>query len=255
MSRFFGATAKPYGGRNIGGGGAFGGVGGGAFVPTDVAGLLVWADASQVTGKVNNDAVSQLDDSSGNGFHFTQATGANQPLYKTSQINGQPVLEFDGSNDVLRSSYQNADQSITLFVVGRFLSGVAANRRILGLGPSEASIFYQATGTQFGYYANSASGVQDLGGVATDATILALVFASAASVVAYRDGASVATFDPHDIYHLSGTAALTLGAQDAGSEFAKCQIGEVLIYNSALSASDRGDVTTYLGDKWGITVA
>lgn len=50
-----------------------------------------------------------------------------------------------------------------------------------------------------------------------------------------------------------GSGQLRFGAASGtGSEF-EGQIGEVLIFNEELSASDRNDVITYLKAKWGIT--
>lgn len=62
------------------------------------AGLVL--DARRLTGLNDGDAVSTWADVSGNGWDATSSS-TQRPLYKTSIQGGQPVLRFDGSNDIL----------------------------------------------------------------------------------------------------------------------------------------------------------
>lgn len=67
--------------------------------------LTVWL-GTPISGAVNGGAIADWPDSSGSSNDPTQATGANQPLYETNQINGRDVVRFDGSNDyLLKSSF------------------------------------------------------------------------------------------------------------------------------------------------------
>lgn len=60
-----------------------------------------WASAESY---VNGATVTQATDQSGNGWHATQATAANQPVFSTAAIGGQPGYVFDGVNDYLQTA-------------------------------------------------------------------------------------------------------------------------------------------------------
>ena len=61
------------------------------------------------TGLMHNDAVSTVTNEGGNGTPFTQSTSSSRPvlLSETGNMNGHPVLRFDGSDDYLAMSDQN----------------------------------------------------------------------------------------------------------------------------------------------------
>lgn len=62
----------------------------------------LWLDASDTaTITESSGSVSQWNDKSGNDFHVSQGTGANQPVTGTRTINGLNVLDFDQSTHVL----------------------------------------------------------------------------------------------------------------------------------------------------------
>lgn len=66
----------------------------------DASTLEVWLDASQLNLS-DNDPVSSFTDFSGNNNHAEQGSSSFQPIYKTNQINGNPAIQFDGTNDRL----------------------------------------------------------------------------------------------------------------------------------------------------------
>src|SRR5689334_23711794 len=92
-----------------------------SFSPTDIAGITAWWDAAQVAGN-DGDALGTVSDVSGVGRHLTQATGGLQPLLKKAAngINGQNVIRFDGSNDVVYRANTGIIQNVsiaTFFIV------------------------------------------------------------------------------------------------------------------------------------------
>jgi hypothetical protein len=63
--------------------------------------LILEYDARLITGLVNDDPVSQWDDSSGSAKHIAQTTAGAKPTYKTNVLNGHPAVLFDGTADYL----------------------------------------------------------------------------------------------------------------------------------------------------------
>lgn len=79
----------------------------GAFIALD----------SRYINQSDNTAISQWDDISGSGNNATQATGANQPVYRTSVLGGNGVVRPDGTTDFLESPTISKSQPYTSFVI------------------------------------------------------------------------------------------------------------------------------------------
>lgn len=73
--------------------------------PLTIAGLTIWLRADAVTLGTGSE-VAQMNDLSGFGRHFTQATTTKRPLLIASdaRFNGQPTVDFDGVDDYMSGS-------------------------------------------------------------------------------------------------------------------------------------------------------
>lgn len=109
-----------------------------AFVPTDVANLNVWLQASSI-GQADNTGVSTWTDSF-RSQTATQAVSASQPTYKTNVINGLPAVRFNGSgnnlvlNAVSASVVVNFNAGATIFVVCSGSSGTMSGNNAIFCG-------------------------------------------------------------------------------------------------------------------------
>ena len=99
-------------------------LGGQTFDPRQLSGLQLWLDAIKQP-LADGTAVSSWTDQSGNGRNATQATGANQPLWKQNGINGRPALLFDGTDDMLLSA-AGVSAPFTVFCVYDLVANPAA---------------------------------------------------------------------------------------------------------------------------------
>jgi len=89
-----------------------------------IPGQTLCLDASSISGLSDGDPVGTWLDKSGNDNNATQTSVDSKPLYKVNQINGKPIIRFDGVNDRLSLPNLN-DTSMTVIVVGLKTSGDA----------------------------------------------------------------------------------------------------------------------------------
>lgn len=71
-----------------------------AFEPTEISGLKGWWKADSIN-QADNTSVSAWLDSSGNEAHMYQSSATAQPTLQTNELNGYPVVRFDGTNDFM----------------------------------------------------------------------------------------------------------------------------------------------------------
>jgi hypothetical protein len=76
-------------------------------------------------------AISTWEDRTSNNNDASQATAANQPTYETNEVNGQPAIKFDGSNDWLTFARFDSTEAWTMAVVYRTTGSAAFQGVIL----------------------------------------------------------------------------------------------------------------------------
>jgi hypothetical protein len=133
------------------------------ILPTDITEFPVgiWLDAADDrTVNLNGSNISQWNDKSGNGYHLSEGTAANQPDYDLTAMNGFPGLSFDGSNDRLRRNMSGtfiSDPSIsgglTVFVVFRHRT-IPGTRPIFSSGATNAEV-YPSRGIIYGAFSGN----------------------------------------------------------------------------------------------------
>ena len=224
---------------------------GGVFSPLDIAGCILWLKADAITGLSDDDPVTTWPDSSGNGNDATQATAGKKPLYKVGIQNGLPVVRADGTDDFMSLTGMTAPAGgFTLIAV---LDPPATGETKYFLDSATPRHIFQAlssSGDKVGWYdgthhpiAAAQSGFQ----------ILSWVLTSGANGEIFRNGSSLGT-DPYTALAIGGSVGLFANPTGSASWLA-ADLGESLLYSTALSSGDRQQVEQYLSDKWGITLA
>ena len=235
------------------------------FSPDDIAGLSLWLDADDgSTLTLSGSNVTQWDDKSSNGYDVSQGTTSRQPTLQTGVLNSKDGVRFDGTDDILfndsaASIASGNDVPVTIFTVYKQLSsGSNEYGLVFGSSTSVQPLLCLMTTS------NNMAAQQR-----TDAGTLTNAYSSTSSL-SYRCQTTQLTSSNLVVYNnktqiqsSSFTPAQTtfdtfaLGAwRRSGSmngiAFLNCDICEVLIYDSALSTSDREDVVDYLTDKWAL---
>ena len=214
------------------------------FTPAAISGLTVWLKADAITGKSDGDAMSSWTDSSGNGNHAVQATGANQPLYKTGIVNGKPAVLFDDTNDKMVVAGLPVGVPLSVFVVYRNIGGAFTDRRAVSDNGAGSWLIGPHGGLHRAYV------VGFLNGIAIDNAlfvIAAVVQTGSGSTSFFANGAAGGT-------NTSDQPLTTLALSDAGAPL-NGYIAEVIYYSAALSAGQRAQVTNYLATKYAITAS
>lgn len=208
-------------------------------------GLVMWMDAADDTtfSYSSGTTVSQWRDKSGLGYHMTPLSAGPS---RGGTLNSRKILNFSTSQTIGSTSLNLASSANTVFVVSR-LTGVT-NRRVLTaynnnwlLGHwsgwvnqyyAEGWIAYQATAadTVWRIY------MGDWGGSSND---VADAFSNGTSV--RNQSTAQASAGPNG-----------LGINYLPTEESTCEAAEIIVFNRTLSATERKQVHTYLGQKWGI---
>jgi hypothetical protein len=76
-------------------------------------------DSRFLSGFSDGNEVDTWTDLSANARNATQSTSANRPLYKTAIQGGNPVVRFDGSNDVLTTASFDSPSSVSAIMVAK----------------------------------------------------------------------------------------------------------------------------------------
>jgi len=193
----------------------------------------------------DGDPVSTWGDSSGNGFDLTQTTAADQPTYRTNQINGNPVVETDGSSENMDVAWPTESQPHTRFVAGKLVTNDTNNFQVITDG--ESTGIELATADSDNWRINAGVGANG-GNADTNAHIFSILFSGSSSILRV-DGTEVISADAGG----NGSDGLTIGSARSQVLYTPFQFLEILEYPQDKSGIF-GSVEQYLGDKYGITV-
>jgi hypothetical protein len=221
--------------------------------PTDLPvknGLVMWMDAADDTtfSYSSGTTVSQWRDKSGFNYHMVPVSAG--PT-RNAFLNSRKVIACTTSQQIWNSSINLSTSIYTIFGVTR-LTGTTNNRVLttqyvasaggnwlLGHWGGYVNQYY-AEGWVAGPYGTAANTawnifMGDWSGSSTDLANL------------YTNGTAIAT-------NSNGASAGPIGLGiNVNSETSTCEAAEIVVFNRVLSATERKQVHTYLGQKWGIS--
>lgn len=228
------------------------GGGGGSWVPSDTWGssdLLAWFDASD-SGTITESGggVLQINDKSGNGRHFVQATSSKRPVVTANHLNGRAVLTFDGSDDSLYiNSWGSVSQPFTRCMVVQLYGAYDNFDHLINsvnASPNTADVF---SGGQL---------QQEISG----ATINGVTVSNGDTFVRVSEFNGTSSAITHNGTRTAGGSGGTagfdgvrvVGLDDGGSYKPPVRIAEFFILDVIPSQADREKIEGYLAHKWGL---
>jgi len=220
--------------------------------PTDLpvkGGLVMWMDAADDTtfSYSSGTTVSQWRDKSGFNYHMVPVSAG--PT-RNAFLNSRKVLAFTNTQDIQNLSIDLRTSAYSVFVVDRYTnpssgtgriltSNSGLNNWLLGHWASEINKYY-ANGWIYSTYValdtNWKLYLGDWGGPSND---LANFYGAGTAIATNSADASAGPWG--------------LGINAYSGEKSNCEAAEIIVFNRLLSATERKQVHTYLGQKWGIS--
>ena len=235
------------------------------FDPRSVPGCQLWLDGADPAGTgtlpANGATVSTWVDKSGNGRNGT-ATGT--PSYSTTGINGRPGITFAGSPQSFGGSLTNTSNTLTVFTMFNYTTlFTASDMRIVSLGVSGqtdySSTAYCVPITTYGTNPNrlatnrNQSTKSDFGTITPGTLFLTSTVYNGIDGRLFVNGTLASYAGPNSSTENFGYSIYAIGSGVSGIDYFRGLIGEVLIYHSAVTTSERQQIEGYLAHKWGLT--
>mgnify|MGYP001615457134 CR=1 FL=1 len=208
--------------------------------------------------------VSQWDDSSGNGYHFTQGTGGAQPAHNaTGGPNSTSIVTSDGTDDCLVSTatLENVidadgymiDMIVKLVAAPDFYDSNDANcfnnEAIITDSAAYLEVAVAKTGPrlQCGHF-GAAQGTAGQT-IATGTWYRVRFMYDGTDISAKIGSASPVTATVGNVAVLTGT--MSLFKQYLGATFVSAALAELIAFDYAPSAGDRTNIDSYYTSKFG----
>jgi len=247
---------------------------GGSFAPSDVSGLVLWYDGSDISTlwqdaakttpvTSDNDPVGAWLDKSAGAKLVTQSIAGERPIYKTAVQNGLSVLSYVSGTlkrifavgSVIDSGTTPSSANWTMFGVantdstshrgGIFTSAETAYAGTL-FADSTASKYIGKVQTNLDVVKNIV-GASDLGSEFMQVTLQR----NNTAVNGWQNGVA-ATPKAITAGSTIDNSYTRLFSDEEGFSSLQGSIAEVIVYDGAVSTSDREAVESYLVSKWGL---
>lgn len=234
------------------------------FSPTDLTGLSLWlkADAGVTLSGAN---VTGWADQSGNGNNASANSGQ-EPTFISSFSNSKPAIEFDGQGQVVQIADANSLDFLNMssFVVLKYIGQGTGNNIVYIKNADSGS---PADPAMYGLIGangdNLVSFSVNVGGWADYETSISIANSVPKILSMTYDGTDQNVYSNgafSNIFNIGGNIATSTGLLQIGgynqsfnaAEYFYGQIAEVIMYNRAVTGTERQQVEAYLNTKYAI---
>jgi hypothetical protein len=259
-----GVSRGAYLGYNLG---SQSGMDGGGTSPASVANLFAWFTAKNPNGDsvlpASGTAISRWMDVSGNGNHTnTQGTAGKRAVLTYNQINGRPSMLFTAASTqtyaLPAAFYAIPNGNSTLFYVakrntetGSFTNPLCMNEG--GNTTTEARYYtlFSSVAGRVGFRSGTALNTQVNvdGGTNTTYQLITCQRSGTTQSISLNGGVAVTNTNGANE---NGVDRAFIGSLADTSNYLDGGIGEMILYNRALTAAEILYVQTYLKQQWSI---
>lgn len=201
------------------------------------------------------------------GLSATQATGANQPKYRTSRSGGKPAVQFNGSQWLAGSfptAKTTADAKVYTVMIVYSNVIAQANGTLFGNGAGGDSFCFMATGTTSGRYNNNTTALQFpysstnqmTMGYSCQNTARYPQQTNTNNERVYAYGMCVTTYQPPTLPSTtSADGFFAIGATNSlGQLFCKADIQEIVMWNRVLTEMEWLQAESWVANKYSQTI-
>jgi hypothetical protein len=224
------------------------------FIPTSITGCQLWLDGSDRSTMTFSGAnITQWRDKSGNARNTTSVVGT--PIL--TSLNDVQAISFTGTSD-FTGSIPGSGSALTVCIVGSRTAGAATNGGVVCFGRAGQPDWNDIRSLAI---TNGDTSLRVMLATRTANTQFAYIGSQAFMYILIFDGTNVNTFlnggaiaSPiantetfaFTQYKIANRAGNTGNIRHTGT------IGEVVVFNSALTVTQRQQMEGYLGNKWGL---
>lgn len=230
--------------------------GGGPLEPDDIHGLVAWwkADALELD---DSDPVGTWPDSGPRGLDLTQGTGSRMPTFVENELNGLPVVRFDGGDILSTAATYEPGDVFTLFAVVKVTTGGTVRSIIDRDRNTSPRIFQFRWDDGAAELISFRTGGNDTNGEAMSLNTWAVISAvrRPTQLQVFVDGSSAGATSAASP-NVVASMATHVGGFDNGGTITPNFIGdmaELIIYQGAFIDTHRMAMEAYLADKWGLS--
>ncbi len=237
---------------------------GGVGAKNGVSSLVLWLDASRVSG-ANGATITTWNDASGYGNHFTTGAGA---VFNANGVNGYPTFSFNGSAHYFERPFSSSLMPGSLTILGAVNVASSGNYKALISNRDDPDgnetrgyIVYSGPSNNYWQFWNGhptiawQQTVSSVSTAGTWASITASYNGTSGAKELYIDNLLGAS-NTHSL-HPNTIQPVRVGAgqnEDDPNFYFQGQMGEVIVYNTVLNSAQRIIVNNYLAAKYGFTL-
>ncbi|UTW63494.1 T9SS type A sorting domain-containing protein [bacterium SCSIO 12741] len=229
--------------------------------------LFLWLDASQIEGVSDDNNITTWNDLSGYDHHASNNSPSLKPNLYLNEVNGLPVVRFDGNNEELNGTFSSAGTPVTTFTVCYFASanqGSEDNDYVFSVGStaSAGSMFNLARrksndGNADEYY--SYDGDTRYYGPTLSGQTWQIIHQELNSSATYHslnlNGSNQTVTDFGSAISTDGIFRIGDYTSSVGTKHQfNGNLAEIIFYNRILNSAETNLVNSYLGGKYDITV-